>query len=575
MGLARMGLGRMALGRMALGRIGRVGALAAGCAVAAALATAGTAARADDRANPCAYKPIDIDRYGGAAFENPPVIRSENGVLHTILNLDYAENTIAGCPVRLRNYNGALVGPTFRVKPGDTVVVTIENDLPPNPGPMPDDQNTPHNFNTTNLHTHGLHVSPVGNSDNVLLAVKPGQTWITEIKIPADHPPGTFWYHAHVHGSTALQVSSGMAGALIIEGGLDDVPAIRDAHDRTFVLQQIAYDKRGEIEGYKSLNFGEWEAMHRHTTINGQVVPTIRVRPGAVERWRFIHAGIRETVQPVLRDTGDAPGDRPLAAYTPTAIAAMPVGAPLHEIAVDGLALGRIDSWAGTAEASGITLQPGYRSDVLVKAPAVQRPRLLLLTDAAAPAANRLRAGQEDDDNILALVVVAGAPAGMPLPTEAQVADLAPHAPITDDELTGAPQTVIFNVAERVCPPGESCRPCAADEPDCKTRFMINARPFSLDNVRQLQLNTASEWSLSSLQFSHPFHIHVNPFQVTRIGPDGRDQIVWRDTLFVHEGADPVKIRSRYTRYIGKFVIHCHILDHEDQGMMQVVEIVN
>ena len=554
---------------MGLGGIGRVGALAACCVMAAVLAAAGPQARADGHADPCAYKPIDIDKYGGAAFQNPPVIRSENGVLRATLNLDYAENTIAGCPVRLRNYNGALVGPTFRVKPGDTLVVTIENDLPPNPGPMPDDPNTPHNFNTTNLHTHGLHVSPVGNSDNVLLAVKPGQTWITEIKVPADHPPGTFWYHAHVHGSTALQVSSGMAGALIIEGGLDDVPAIREATDQTFVFQQITYDENGRIENYAKLGFGDWATTHRHTLINAQVVPTIRMRPGEVQRWRFIHAGIRETIMPVLRTTGRAPGAvASLQGFSSEDLGALRRVAQLHEIAVDGLALGRVDSW------DAVELQPGYRSDVVVKAPDVSEPTLLLLTDGVVGPARSLLGGEEPE-RILARVVVGGQPADMPLPSDADVAGLAPHAPISDAELTGAPQKVVFNIAERVCPPGQSCRPCAADEPDCKTRFMINARPFDLDNVRELKLNTASEWTLSSEFASHPFHIHVNPFQVTRTGPDGQDQIVWRDTLFVREGAEPVKIRSRYTRYIGKFVIHCHILDHEDQGMMQVVEIVN
>ena len=70
----------------------------------------------------------------------------------------------------------------------------------------------------------------------------------------------------------------------------------------------------------------------------------------------------------------------------------------------------------------------------------------------------------------------------------------------------------------------------------------------------------------------HPFHIHVNPFQVKRLGPDGEPQIVWRDTLFVSGG--PVEVRTRYQRFIGTFVLHCHILDHEDHGMMELVTIV-
>jgi hypothetical protein len=202
---------------------------------------------------------------------------------------------------------------------------------------------------------------------------------------------------------------------------------------------------------------------------------------------------------------------------------------------------------------------------------------LLLLTDAQAARSERLRKGQSDHNEILALVIVEGGSNDMPLPDPSAVADLAPHAPITDAELTGQPQTVVFDAPLLVCDEtGANCRECEnPDEAGCKARFMINGRQFSLDNVRQLKLNTASEWTLSSKKFSHPFHIHVNPFQATRKGPDGADQIVWRDVLYVVENAEPVKIRSRYTRYIGKFVLHCHILDHEDHGMMQVVEVVN
>ena len=89
-------------------------------------------------------------------------------------------------------------------------------------------------------------------------------------------------------------------------------------------------------------------------------------------------------------------------------------------------------------------------------------------------------------------------------------------------------------------------------------------------------MNRASQWTLASVGTQeHPFHIHVNAFQLTRRGPNGADEIVWKDTLMVH-GDAPVKyrtIRSRYEDYTGKFVLHCHILPHEDEGMMQAVEI--
>src|SRR5690606_36635892 len=98
------------------------------------------------------------------------------------------------------------------VRAGEVLSVRLKNQLPVE---KPEDHsatlNTPNGFNRTNLHTHGLHVSPAANSDNVLLEVKPGEEFESEIAIPTDHSPGTFWDHAHVHGSTAIQVSSGMA----------------------------------------------------------------------------------------------------------------------------------------------------------------------------------------------------------------------------------------------------------------------------------------------------------------------------------------------------------------------------
>ena len=76
-----------------------------------------------------------------------------------------------------------------------------------------------------------------------------------------------------------------------------------------------------------------------------------------------------------------------------------------------------------------------------------------------------------------------------------------------------------------------------------------------------------------SLYYAHPFHIHVNPFQTWRKGPDGRYETLWRDTILVPQGQNTY-LYTRYLDYIGTFVYHCHILDHEDQGMMELLEVV-
>ncbi|TQV87816.1 multicopper oxidase family protein [Aliikangiella coralliicola] len=519
----------------------------------------------------CEYKPVNLDKYGYKPFEEATIIRSKNGKLSTTLEVALTERNIAGCDTTLRNYNGELVGPTLRLNPGDTLLINLKNKLKKNDIPPPDDINIPHNFNVTNFHSHGLHVSPSGNSDNVLIAINPGVNFDIEISIPDNHPTGTFWYHAHVHGSTALQVSSGMGGALIIEDSesdksLDSVPEIKATKQKTLMLQQISYDEQGEIENYDCFGPGtktsegcNWSKSNRHTTINGQFVPTMTIEEGEVQRWRFIHGGVRETIDLAISGNNDKAW-------------------PLYEIAVDGLSLGYINRW------ESIEMQPGYRSDILVKAPQLEsgfKQQTYWLYDKPTSAENALRATDEVRQVLAKIIVVAGSK-NMPLPCEKfnqrgqcpRLAITRPHEDVKDKELTGKAQFVTFDIRKMTCPedPTKSCTPCDTEDKTCKTRFMINNRPFNPVNIRKLELGTASEWTLNSVLANHPYHIHVNPFQYTRKNPEDKDEIIWRDTLLVRQN-NPVKIRSRYQRYTGQFVIHCHILDHEDQGMMQIVEV--
>ena len=121
-------------------------------------------------------------------------------------------------------YNGRPVGPTIRIKRGRKLMIRLRNQLhgPVDPGPDPLDAGNPwevpHGLCSTNLHTHGLHVSPSGNGDNVFQHIEPGKALDYEYEIPADHPSGTFWYHPHKHGSVAYQLSNGVAVALHYRG---------------------------------------------------------------------------------------------------------------------------------------------------------------------------------------------------------------------------------------------------------------------------------------------------------------------------------------------------------------------
>src|SRR6185436_9749218 len=295
-------------------RVALTGWLMVGAACNAAQTPAPSAGPATPTTVPvagCEAQDIDLNKYGGAEFQSGEVIEAVDGVLNTTLEVKYGDNHIATCPVHLRSYNGKLVGPTLRAKPGDKLKIIVKNMLPPNPAMDHQDMSVPHNFNTTNLHTHGLHVSPSGISDNVLREMPPaddgsgGKDYEVEVDIPPDHPAGTFWYHAHVHGATAIQVSSGMEGTLIIEGGLDQVPEIKAGEEKVFLFQQISYDTQGQVEDFNtSLGFGQWGKLHRQHTINGQLYPTFTMRPGELQRWRMIHGGVHETITVALHGPG-------------------------------------------------------------------------------------------------------------------------------------------------------------------------------------------------------------------------------------------------------------------------------
>ncbi|WP_407528468.1 multicopper oxidase family protein [Methylobacterium oryzisoli] len=556
--------------------------------------------------------------------------------------------------VELRSYVGPaadqripFVGPLVELWPGETFRMGLFNNLPvADPSCTGSEAtNTLRCFNSLNNHAHGLFVSPSGNSDNVLLTIRPGVRFQYEYNIPSDHPAGTFWYHSHLHGSTAVQVSSGMAGPLIIrgdrppalqadgsisQGDIDTLlrePGGKPFRERVVLFQQIAYACRdatgikrnpdnswrcdegdvGTIEKADQLAPTAWPTSRRHTALNGEVLPTFRgASANTIERWRVIHGGIRNTVR--LRFRKLAPdAEAAVAAFRATSEAAQQAfvdqhctGAPLttFSIATDGLTRPfiheRIDTY----------FQPGYREDLLISFP--EKGTYCVIDGELEPVQVvngqphgrellgyvRVGDGPGNDgmtarDRILSALILAAAE-HMPAPVRGRViSDLASglkltgfmhHAPISTVD---GNQSVGFNIA-----PGPRF---VVGEIDAGGA-LINAEPYDHTKYRVLVLGKAEEWKLRSFGGGgHPFHIHVNPFEIVSIirEADGVDvsaltdtglsqfagmKGTWKDTIFLQPG-HLVTFRTRYERYIGDFVLHCHILDHEDQGMMQNVRV--
>lgn len=618
------------------------------------------AQNAADIENPRSFKLVPLTPALTEEADNMRFGTEDSREVSLEMTIDYLDRVIrnpatqAYDNVRVRGYKDsratdepvlALVAPTIDVVPGQTLRVKLHNALPKdNNCNHTHDLNVPHCFNGTNLHTHGLWVNPAGNGDNVLITIRPGVTFEYEYGIPLDHPAGTFWYHPHLHGSTALQVGSGMAGAIIIRddripsfnpdgsvdraGDLDRLLSNSDGTaipDRVLVLQQIQYacrypdgDKKGQIqktetgayfceenqvgglEGYDQFGPTTWGPSGRYTSVNGEVLGQLApARVGVPERWRMIHAGVRETINFEIRHkTTDASLANLAQKDTETWIAANCGDVVAYTVvAQDGLTMSKAQVRRQTV------LQPGYRVDALVS---FSEPGDYCIVDKDAPAV-----GAVDDSTtsrrLLGIVTAIGDAQPETDTTEWLVgwlkasaarvypADIAErvasdlqngfklsafvwHPDVGEDEVTGT-QTLTFNIDTKQTPPS----------------FQIDGKPYSPDNVpRKLLLGGVDEWVLKSNLAGHPFHIHVNPFQVVKIlDSDGNDvsgldaddagdpqyaglKGVWKDTLFV-KNADgrqyTVVIRTRYQRYIGEFVLHCHILDHEDQGMMQNVAI--
>ncbi len=480
-----------------------------------------------------------------------------------------------GCRrVNLRSYSSpqavgrrnGLVGPTLRIKAGDVVKVHLNNELPPNRGVCdPNSHNPPQCFDYTNLHTHGLHISPKDKSDNVLVSVAPRRdsgerarlcaakegcyagSFEHEFKIlpardpgiePGVHYPGTFWYHAHHHGSTAAQLASGMAGALIVEDP-NEIPLIQGIRERVMVTQQLAFDDRGlvDIENVNQLR-RNWQ-LGRYTTINGVYKPRVPMCPGEVQRWRLIDGGIFEMVPVELAIMN---GNR----------RAGQIEAQI--IATDGITMNGPLPMRGPRK-----MGPGYRVDLLVKAPDSLAPGFKAVLRKTGSDIVFAGMDQPGDRQVLAEIELQDP--GSAACKSIRVRKLLPpgslKSPLPDlEEVTGKPREVSFGIVNG--------------------KFEINGREFDHSRIHedfQLKLGDTEEWTLKSLSGGvHPFHIHVNAFQVIRNGVPAE----WRDTIIVpryQKPGDEITIRTRYERFDGTFVLHCHILHHEDLGMMQLVRI--
>ena len=433
----------------------------------------------------------------------------------------------------------------------------------------------------------------------------------------AGQAPGTHWYHAHKHGSTSLHILNGLAGAFIIEssreGGYDHVirrfygwGSSYGNHEKIFVFQQ--YDATQNLErGANTKGKGIKQVL-----INGKLTPTITMQPGEVQLWRLIdategnnqgiiNAGTTKAGLFMLKDNGGFQ-------YRQTASDGVQFSPKNYENQpfLNGTVPNQNVNTVNQTP-NGLVLAGGNRADLLVQAPN--------------KAGTYTFANNSLGNATLFYVKVEGPAVNLPKPFPTTewpelpdyLKDLRPPGP-NDIPNPNSPVKFQWEAGRTTIgrqptptpsptPPTPPNPPSIGDPP----HFMINDKQFGEtgDIVDQcMPLDGLQDWVLENYttRIAHPFHIHINPFQIIRVDtPTGatpgqpppervgyqvyapRSDYIWQDVIAIPPALidkagnvfpGRVVIRQTYKDFVGTYVLHCHILAHEDRGMMQLVRVV-
>jgi FtsP/CotA-like multicopper oxidase with cupredoxin domain len=440
----------------------------------------------------------------GHLLTEPAVLASRDGLLDVELTAATGAR-LAGRDTSALGYNATSPGPTLRVAPGDLLRIRLTNHL-----------DVP-----TNLHTHGLHVSPQGNGDNPFVSIAAGSALDYSYRIPADHPTGTYWYHPHHHGYIADQLFGGLAGALLVDPG----PELPVTNDRVLLITDTTLDAAGRVVPVGAMD----KMMGRQgelVLLNGQHQPIIPAAPGAAQRWRIINACTSRVLSLRLTDH------------------------PLTQIASDGAFL------PAPLDRDQIVLAPANRADVIVRP--TRAGQYTLITepvDRSMGMMSGMMAGRATGPITLATLTVAGpAVPSSPLPATL------PAPPIPRGPADGNRQLTFAMGMGGMGGMG--------------MRWTIDGRTFDDRRDDQtVRLGSTEDWTITNTSpMDHPFHLHVWPFHVLADSVATPRTTTRQDVVLI-PARGWVRVRIPFTDYTGRSVYHCHTADHEDAGMMGTLHV--
>jgi suppressor of ftsI len=455
-----------------------------------------------------------------------PEVRSVNHIASLTLFANKAPDGNAGM-----EYDGARVPPLIRVWPGDRMRITYINHLPVHStekcalGPCMD---------MTNLHFHGMQVSPLAPQDDVLtMLAAPGQTLHYDVVVPPAHPPGLFWYHTHPHGESAEQDLDGMSGAIIVEGIDRYVPQVRGLRERVLVIRTMDitphFPNLEQTRSFMDVPAKDCgtsgEKVEGFATVNGSLRPSIVIAPRERQFWRIVNAQPEVYVDLKLD------------------------GEPLQIVALDGEPLARRNPAQPTMDVDHLLVPPAGRVEAIVTGPpAGAHATLRTLCVNTGPA------GDVNAAMVLADIVPKSA---SPEPMQSVPVSTQPATYPSNDHVTAAEETVPQFVVRFT---------------EDKHGFYINGQKFKMTSKPMITVRIGGyqHWRIvNDTKEWHPFHIHQVHFLTFNQSGAPVYNPVWLDTVNVPEHATVDTVLDFTNPVIrGMAVFHCHILSHEDKGMM-------
>ena len=407
---------------------------------------------------------------------------------------------------------------------------------------------------TTNLHFHGMNVAPTcGQDDVVHTMIQPGDTFEYDIQIPQDEPPGLYWYHPHPHGFSEGQVQGGAAGALIVEGIQNVNTSLAGLPQRLFVLRdQLLPDSESN-----DANIPAWDISVNYVPIPYPSYPPaiVQTPPGEREFWRVLNAAADTILNVQYIVNG--------------------VAQPVEVVAIDGYPLGGGGGNSPQSEnETSLLLPPGARAEFVVTTPNVgDQAQLVTQNWDTGPD------GDFDPARPIANIVAQNTPQ----PSIVRLSSIPRPQRVTrfanlEDEPPVAQRTLQFS--ETLQDPSD---------PNSPTSFFITVlgqtpalyNPSAPPNIIVHQ-GTVEDWTVQNTALEdHIFHIHQMHFQVLAINGQPVNDPAIRDTIDLPywNGTGPypsatLRMDFRDAAIVGTFVYHCHILAHEDGGMMGTIQVL-